>query len=99
MGKLEYDIQKRARAGTAATFRAVVAGYIIYLGWKIATAEGSSMPPLAAKLIGVAFITAALAFGVYTWKRWRLDLEAARLPETEDEEIAEEIDDGEDAEP
>ena len=48
--KLEYDIQKRARAGTAATFRAVVAGYIAYLGWKVATAEGGSMPPLAARL-------------------------------------------------
>ena len=81
MGKLEYDIQKRARAGTAATFRAVVAGYIAYLGWKVATAEGSSMPPLAARLIGCAFIVAAIAFGIYTWKRWRLDLKAARLPE------------------
>ena len=79
--KLEYDIQKRARAGTAATFRAVVAGYIAYLGWKIATAEGGSMPPLAARLIGCAFIVAAIAFGFYTWKRWRLDVEAARLPE------------------
>ena len=79
--KLEYDIQKRARAGTAATFRAVVAGYIAYLGWQIATAGDSSMPPLAARLIGCAFIVAAIAFGIYTWKRWRLDLEAARLPE------------------
>ena len=82
--KLEYDIQKRARAGTAATFRAVVAGYIAYLGWKIATAEGGSMPLLAARLIGCAFIVAAIAFGIYTWKRWRLDLEAARLPEDEE---------------
>lgn len=79
--KLEYDIQKRARAGTAATFRAVVAGYIAYLGWKIATAEGSTMSPLVAKLISCAFLVAAVAFGIYTWKRWRLDLEAARLPE------------------
>ena len=80
---LKYDIQKRARAGTAATFRAVVAGYLAYLGWKIATAGGGSMPPLAARLIGCAFIVAAIAFGIYAWKRWRLDLEAARLPEEE----------------
>lgn len=81
MGKLEYDIQKRAKAGTTATFRAVVAGYLAYLGWQIATAEGSAVPPLAARLIGGAFIAAAIAFGVYIWKRWRLDLEAARLPD------------------
>lgn len=87
--KLEYDIQKRARAGTAATFRAVVAAYLIYLGWKIATAGDGSMPPLAARLIGCAFIVAAIAFGIYTWKRWRLDLEAARLPESGEEQIQE----------
>lgn len=78
---LNYDIQKRAKAGTTATFRSVVAGYIAYLGWKVATAEGGSMPPLAARLIGCAFLVAAAAFGIYTWKRWRLDVEAARLPE------------------
>ena len=79
----EYDIQKRARADTTALLRAVVAGYILYLGWNIVAARDSAMPPTAAKLAGAVFMTAAIAFGVYTWKRWRLDLEAARLPETE----------------
>ena len=97
MEKLKYDIQKRARAGTAATFRAVVAGYIAYLGWKIATAEGSTMSPLAAKLIATAFLVAAIAFGVYTWKRWRLAVEAARLPDGEDDEPTQE--EGEEEQP
>ena len=29
--QFEYDVQKRARAGTAATLRAVISLYIIYL--------------------------------------------------------------------
>lgn len=86
MKKAQYDVQKRARADTAATFRAVVVGYLAYLGWKIANAEGSSMSALTARLISTAFIIAAIAFGVFAWNRWRRDLEAARLPEEEHEE-------------
>ena len=33
--QFEYDIQKRAKAGTAATLRAVISVYIIYLGWTV----------------------------------------------------------------
>ena len=78
--KLEYDVRKRAQAGVKATFRGVVAAYIIYLGYKVIR-EPASIWQIAA---GVFFIAAALGFGVYTWKRWHLDLEAARLPD-EDE--------------
>lgn len=90
MDNPEFDIQKRARAGTTATLRAAVAAYILYLGWKIMTAVGSSVPPLLAKGIGAVFIAAALAFGVYAWKRWRVDLENARLPKAEDAQTEEE---------
>ena len=86
MAKWQYDVQKRARADTAATFRAVVVGYLAWLGWKIASAEGSSMSALAAQLISTAFLIAAIAFGVYAWKRWRSDLEAARQQVNEQEE-------------
>ncbi len=90
--KLEYDVQKRAKAGTAATFRAIVAIYIIYLGYNIlkSTIDGSStLPAWAGWVIGVFFIAAALGFGFYIWRRWRIDLEAARLPETDEEETEE----------
>ena len=61
------------KAGTAAILRAVVAGYIFYLGWKIATGESESMSPLTARLIGGAFMLAAAGFGLYTFRRWQLD--------------------------
>ncbi len=75
--KLEYDVQKRAQAGLRATLRAAVAVYIIYLGYRLVSGESSGLQTAA----GVFFIVAALAFGAYTWRRWRLDLEAARLPD------------------
>jgi hypothetical protein len=81
--RFEYDVQKRARAGTAATFRALVSAYLIYLGWSVlrGVLNGSSTVPVwLGWLIAVFFTGAALAFGFYTWKTWRRDLEAARLP-------------------
>ena len=74
--QFEYDVQKRARAGTAATLRAVISLYIIYLAW-----NGSSPVPVwVGWLVAIVFTAAAIAFGVYTWKTWHRDLEAARLP-------------------
>ena len=81
--QFEYDIQKRAKAGTAATLRAVISVYIIYLGWTVlkGVQNGSSPVPVwVGWLVAIVFTAAAVAFGVYTWKTWRRDLEAARLP-------------------
>ena len=85
----EYDDQKWARAGTAAATRTLVALYIAWLGVKLirgVVAGDTTMPPALGWIGGIVFIAAALAFGVYIWKRWRQDREAARLspdPETE----------------
>ena len=81
--QFEYDIQKRAKAGTAATLRAVISVYVIYLGWTVlkGVLNGSSPVPVwVGWLVAIVFTAAAIAFGVYTWKTWRRDLEAARLP-------------------
>ena len=64
------------KASTAAIFRAVVAGYIFFLGWKIANGESDSMSSLAARLIGGAFMLAAVGFGIYAFKRWQADKKA-----------------------
>ena len=90
---LEYDVRMRAQAGTTATFRAVVAAYIIYLGVTLIRGAinggGSEKFPLwAGWLFGLLFIACGAGFGVYIFKRWRADVEAARLlpPEEEPEE-------------
>ena len=87
----EYDIQRRARAGTGATLRALVAGYLLYLAWQIVKgvrAGETSMSPALAYTAAAFFAIAALSFVVYLIRRWRADVEAARLPaktETEGE--------------
>ena len=47
----EYDVQRRARAGTSAILRALVAGYLVYLAWQILqnvrTGETSMTPAVA----------------------------------------------------
>ncbi len=81
--QFEYDIQKRAKAGTAATLRAVISVYIIYLGWTVlkGVRNGSSPVPVwVGWLVAIAFTAAAIAFGFYTWKTYLRDKEAARLP-------------------
>ena len=83
----EYDVQKRARAGTAATFRAVVALYIMYLGYKLIRGmlDGTStMLPWQGWGFGVFFILAGLGVGYYAWRRWHIDVENARLPKPEE---------------
>lgn len=86
-----YDVQKRARAGTTATLRAVVVLYVLYLGWMILRNyfQGTStLPPWLAWLAGLGFAAAALGFAVYTYRRYKADLAAAVIrpaPESESE--------------
>ncbi len=78
--RLEYDVQLRAQAGMKATFRGLVAAYIVYLGYQLIRDAAGGWQIAA----GVFFIAAALGFGIYTFRRWRIDLEAARLPDEEE---------------
>ena len=39
------------------------------------------MHPVIGWIAGLVFFAAAIAFGVYIWKRYRQDLAAAKLPE------------------
>ena len=86
--ELEYDVTKRTKATNTATLRAVVAGYLLYLGgsllWDLLKGT-STLSPALAWTAGLGFIAAALAFGLYTWRTWRRELEAAKLPPPEAE--------------
>ena len=82
---IEYDVQQRARAGTRATLRALVAGYLAYLAWQIVKgvrSGESTMTPAVGYAIAALFVLAAAAFAVYLIRQWRLETEAARLPES-----------------
>ena len=72
--------------------RLACGAYLLYLAWKIATASGAdaSFSQPVSLLIGGAFAAAALAFGWYTWRRYRADLKAAELTPEEEEEVRQE---------
>ena len=85
----EYDVQRRARAGTGATLRALVAGYLVYLAWQIlrnVRAGETTMTPAVAYAAAAFFLLAAAAFAVYLIRRWRIEVESARLPAAEETE-------------
>ena len=85
--RVEYDVQRRARAGTSATLRALVAGYLVYLAWQIVKGVRSgetSMSPAVGYAAAACFLLAALVFAVYLIRRWKKEVEAARLPAVEE---------------
>ena len=85
MNERQFDPQKQTKAGTAALLRLAVAGYLVYMGYKIAVNENTTMPPVTAKILGGVFIAAAMGFGAYTLLRWRKDIAAAQITEPEAE--------------
>lgn len=84
--RFEYDIQKRARAGTSATLRACVSLYLIYLGYQMIRNARDGLTTMSLGLscvfAGLMFLV-ALGFGWYIFKRYRRDLEAARISPVE----------------
>ena len=93
-----FDPARKTKISTIAVLRAVVAGYLFYLGFTIlrdllqggASPAGTpgSLPPWLLWLCGILFILAALAFGWYTWKQYQkqmsaLNSESSQEPQTE----------------
>ena len=91
MGKRDgnYDELKRARAGGMAALRALAAGYLAYLAWQILAGVQSgetTMTPAVGYAAAAVFLLAAAAFAVYLIRQWRIESEAARLPESDEAE-------------
>ena len=73
----------RSRAVNMATLRAVVAGYLVYLGGSVICdlLKGrTSMSPALAWAAGLLFIAAGLGYGFYIWRRWQADSKASDDP-------------------
>ena len=80
----ETDVQKRSKAMNLASLRAVVAAYLIYLGFSLILDHlrgSSTLSPVFVWFVGLVFITAGIVFGFYIWRHWRADRDAARYSE------------------
>ena len=65
---------EQRRAVNFFALRLAVAGYLAYLGFDILRGHlsgASTISPLLSWLCGVGFMAAALAFGLYSWRRYR----------------------------
>ena len=66
--------RQRSKAINLAALRAVVAGYLVYLGGSLIydyMKGRTDMAPIYAWGLGLLFIAAGLAYGAYTWKNWQ----------------------------
>ena len=77
-----YDEQKRSRASITAVLRSIVAFYLAYLGFTIAQNSGgpdTTMQPWMGWTVFAVFTAVGIAFGVYTLKRYQIDLKNAEI--------------------
>ena len=71
--------------------RAAVSAYLVYLGFDLFRAYlvgASTLPPTLAWLCGPGFMAAGLCFGLYSWRRYRRERDAAanQTPPTDEDE-------------
>ena len=91
MNEVKFDMEKRSRAYKSCGLRMIVALYICYLAFKISSAEDTSMSKTLCWIIGGVFMVAAVAFIIYSRKRFLVDLDAAKIKDdnTADDETVE----------
>jgi hypothetical protein len=86
--KKEYDTVMRGRAFTGLALRIAVAGYLVYLAWKIIMnmlSGSDAIPEWAVWLFCIGFIAAAAGFCVYAGVFFKRALKDAELlPATAD---------------
>ena len=78
----------RNRESSFTGVRAVVAGYLVYLGFSLmrGTTDGGTAMPLQLKwFFSLLFIVAGLLFAVYTWRRWRRFSSGQERSETDED--------------
>lgn len=72
-------MERKNRATTKVMLRALVCGYLLYLAYQLAFKGGEDPTfPQAARIIAALFFAAAaIAVGIYSWKRYRADCKEA----------------------
>ena len=84
-----FDQANKTKISNMTILRAVVAGYLFYLGFTILRdvmkGEPGSLPIWLLWLCGIGFMLAALAFGFYTWKQYQKQMSALQSESKEEE--------------
>ena len=70
-----------SKAVNRAVLRGAIAGYLVYLGGSLIydLIQGtSSLSPVLGWIVGPLFMIGGAAFGLYTWRRWKVDEKEAQ---------------------
>ena len=88
MEKKKYRIADKNRADMRALLRGIVAAYLLYMAYQLCFGiEDVTFPAAARVTVGIVLALAAVGFGVYAWRRYRADCEAAELTDKELEQL------------
>lgn len=87
MNNVKIDPDKRSKAVRALTLRTVVAVYIAYLAFKIASAQDTTMSLTLCRVIGALFLVASICVAAYTYTRYRSDMKDAVIDSDGTEEV------------
>ena len=74
----------RANPRGQALLRGVIAGYLVYLGGSLIydLIRGvSTLPPGLVWTVGPLFVICGLAYGLFTWRRWKAEEGESAKPE------------------
>ncbi len=93
--KKEYDMAMKNKAITQLLLRVAIAGYIVYLAWKLLSnmlTGSGSFPQWAVWLVCVVFVAVAVWFCAYSLKGFKKALRAAEIsaeaqPNSNDAEV------------
>lgn len=89
MERKRYHVVRKQQADMKALLRALVSGYLFYLGLRLIS-QGSGNPLLY--LAGGIFAAGAAAFGWFTWRQYRAALSQALLTPEEEEALRQDQD-------
>ncbi|MDE7245930.1 MAG: hypothetical protein K2O18_18410 [Oscillospiraceae bacterium] len=86
MEKKQYDVEQKNRADNRMLLRVLVCAYLLYLACQLVSQAGSdpALPAAVCWLTGGLFAAAAVAFGLYSWRQYRISLKDAELSSEEE---------------
>lgn len=95
MKKTKYNIVRKNQADLHGLLRALVSLYLLYLSYHllITGRDDPSFPPSARIAAGILFAVCAVAFGIYSFRRYQADRRKAELTDEEKEALERDEDD------
>ena len=79
--KRQYDMGQKNKAKTQILLRILICAYLLYLACQLVSQAGSdpTLPAAVCWLAGGLFAAAAVGFGIFSWKQYRIHIKDAEV--------------------